>query len=122
MVLKLNDQLKETEKELDTLIQSKQSDLATTSKTVILTISIAVPSTLEASLASTAPPAATLPVIAESTTVVGATGEKVAEFVKAMEDMSIQATEMKRLKENVASLEIDCKLAQLKQKEETQRA
>jgi len=29
LVLKLNDQLKETEKELDNLIQSKQSELAT---------------------------------------------------------------------------------------------
>ena len=46
LVLKLNDQLKETEKELDTLIQLKQSDLATTSKDVIPTISIVVPPTL----------------------------------------------------------------------------
>jgi len=43
-------------------------------------------------------------------------------LIKATEEMSIQATEMKRLKEKVASLEIDCKLAQLKQKEESQKA
>jgi len=49
--MKLNDQLKETEKELEILIQSKKSDLATTSRTIIPTISTIVPSTLEASLA-----------------------------------------------------------------------
>ena len=51
LVLKLNDQLKAIEKELDTLIQSKQSDLATTSTTAIPTVTIAVPSTMAASLA-----------------------------------------------------------------------
>ena len=39
-----------------------------------------------------------------------------------MEEMSIQATEMKRLKEKVESLETNCKISQLQQKEETQRA
>jgi len=39
-----------------------------------------------------------------------------------MEEMSIQATEMNRLREKVASLETDYKLAQLKQKEEAQKA
>ena len=36
--------------------------------------------------------------------------------------MPIQATKMKRLKEKVVSLETNCKLAQLQQKEETQKA
>ena len=39
-----------------------------------------------------------------------------------MEEMTIQATKMKKIKEKVAKLETDCKLAQLKQKEETQKA
>jgi len=39
-----------------------------------------------------------------------------------MEEMSIQAIEMKRLREKVATLETNCKLAQLKQKEEGQKA
>lgn len=43
LVLKLTDQLEEIEKELDTLIQSKQSDLTTTSRIAIPTISTAIP-------------------------------------------------------------------------------
>jgi len=54
LVLKLNDQLRETEKELDSLIQLNQSDLGTTAVNVIPTVSTAVPSTLAASLAPTA--------------------------------------------------------------------
>ena len=46
LVLKLNDQLKETEKELDALIQLKQEDVATYSTNVIPTVSTVVPSTL----------------------------------------------------------------------------
>ena len=102
--------MKETEKELDTLIQSQKSDLATTSRTAIPTISTVVPSTLAASLAPTAPPATTLPITTESKTT-GTSTEKIAELVKAMEDMSIQTTELKMLKEKVKSLETDCKLA-----------
>jgi len=36
--------------------------------------------------------------------------------------MSIQETKLKRLKEKVASLEIDCKLAQIQQREEAQKS
>jgi len=92
LVLKLNDQLKETEKELDTLIQLKQSDIATTSPNVIPMVSTAVPSTLAASLAPTAPMPTTWPVSTESTSAAGASGEKAEELVKAMEEMFIQAT------------------------------
>ena len=49
LVLKLNYQLREIEKELDSLIQLKQTDIATTSTNVIPTVSTAVPSTLESS-------------------------------------------------------------------------
>jgi len=38
-----------------------------------------------------------------------------------MDEISIQATELKRLKEKVTSLETDCKLAQIQQKEEAQK-
>ena len=65
LVLKLNEQLKETKKELDSLIQLKQTDIASTSASVIPTVSTTVPSTLAASLAPTAPLATTLPVTVE---------------------------------------------------------
>lgn len=60
LVLKLNDQLEETEKELDNLIQSKKSKLATTHHTIIPTVSTTVPSTLATALAPTIPPATAL--------------------------------------------------------------
>ena len=114
LVLKLNDQLKEIEKESNALIQLKQVDVATSSTNVIPTVSTIVHSTLAASLVPTAPPATTVPVTTESTTATSASGEKATELVKAMENMSIYATKMKRLKENLASLETDYELAQHK--------
>ena len=68
LVLKLNDQQKEIENEFETLIRSKESDMATTSTNFIPTISTTVPSTLAASLAPTAPPNTSLSITAESTT------------------------------------------------------
>jgi len=38
-----------------------------------------------------------------------------------MEEMSIQANELKKLREQVTSLETNCKLAQIQHKKETQR-
>jgi len=90
LVLKLNDQLKEIEKDLDALVQLKKSDMVTTPKEVIPTVSKTVPSTLVTSLAPNAPPATTLPVTVESTTIIGVEGEKAVELVKDMEQMSIQ--------------------------------
>ena len=55
LALKLNDQLREKKKELDTLIQLKQSDIATAYVNVIPIVSIVVHSTLAASLTPTAP-------------------------------------------------------------------
>ena len=84
--------------------------MATTPQTVIPIVSIVVPSTLAASLAPTAPPTTTLPDTTEFTTTSTST-EKITELVKAMEEMSIQATELKGLKEKVTSLETDWHLA-----------
>ena len=78
--------------------------MATISTTTILTVTTVVPSTLATYLAPTTPPTTTLPVTTESTTVDTST-EKTIQLVKAMEEMSIQAIELKRLREKVASLE-----------------
>jgi len=98
---------------LDILIQSKQSDLATNSTTAIPIVTTTVPYILAESLAPTAPPATTLLITTESTTAAGTSTEKTIELVKAMEEMSIQAIELKRLKEKVEILETGCKLAQI---------
>ena len=66
--------------------------MATSSINVIPTISIAVSSTLAASLAPPTPLATTFLETTEATSVAGASGEKATKLVKAMEEMSIQAT------------------------------
>ena len=80
--------------------------------TVIPIVTTTVPSTLVASLAPTAPMATTLPTStptrsATRSTTTGSTGDEANNLVKAMEEMSIQTTEMNRLKEKVTSLETD---------------
>ena len=111
---------------MENLIQSKQSEMATSPQTVIPIVSIAVPSTLAASLAPTIPTVTALPV-ASTTSVIGtsiSTGiktKKEDELVKAMEQMSIQAVELKKLREQVTSLETSCSLAQIQYKEETRK-
>lgn len=92
LVLKLNDQLREIEKELDSLIQLKQIDLGTTLVNVIPTVTTAVPSTLVASLAPTTPMATTQPVSTKSTSATGTSGDEVEKLVRTMEEMSIQIT------------------------------
>lgn len=78
LVLKLNDQLKETENELDALIQLKQENMATSLKNVIPIVFTVVPSTLAVSLAPIAPLATALPATTESTSTTCASREKVA--------------------------------------------
>ena len=63
----------------------------------------------------------TQPVSMESTSAAGASGEEAAKLVKSMEEMSIQATEMNKLKEKMTSLETKCKLAKIMHKEEVQK-
>lgn len=103
LVLQLNDQLKEMEKELNSLIQVKQASMETTPTNVIPTVTTAVPSTLAASLPPTTPMATTLPASTMSTSATGSTGDEASKLVKAMEDMSIQTTEMNKLKEKVVA-------------------
>ena len=103
LVLKPNEQLKETEKELDNLIQSKQSELATTPQNVIPTISIAMPSTLAVALAPTILLEPALPVTGTSVGTRASKStkmptEKTVELIKAMEEMSIHSTELKKLR------------------------
>lgn len=89
---------------------SKQSELATTPQTVIPIVSTAVPSTLATSMAPTTPPVTTLPIVGtisttSTSTSAGTLVEKIDELIKAMEQMSIQATELKKLIKQMTSLE-----------------
>ena len=108
------------------MIQSKQSELATAPQTIIPRVTTVVPSTLAAALAPMLPPATALPVIGTTSSTgisisTETTTEKTTKLIKAMEEMSIQANELKKLREQVTSLETNCKLAQIQHKKETQR-
>lgn len=91
IVLKLNDQLKEIENELEKAIQSRQSELAIAPQIVIPTFSIAIPSTLAASLEPTLPPVTTLLVV-ETIPTIGT----LISAGKTIEKISIQATKAKK--------------------------
>lgn len=95
--------------------------MATTPQTVIPIVSTAIPSTLAASLAPTAPLGTSHPIVTESIATSTST-EKITYLVKAMEETSIQATELKQLKEKIEILETNCKVVQIQHKEEAQNS
>ena len=89
LVLQLNYQLKEMEKELNILIQVKQASLENAPAIVIPIVTIAIPSTLATSFAPTTPMATTPPTSIASTsatglTTTGSTSDEASKLVKAM--------------------------------------
>jgi len=127
LVLQLNDQLKEMEKGLDNLMQLKQASLDDASATIIPIVTIVVPSTLAASSAPTTPIATALSASTPTASATGSTtttsiGDEANRLVKSMEEMSIQTTEMNKLKEKVTSPKIDYELAQIMHREEHHKA
>jgi len=128
LILQLNDQLKEMEKELDCVIQLKQASFEPTTTTVIPTVTTIVPSTLAASLPPIAPLAIALTAATASTSIEGSTttaaqpSDEARKLVKAMENMSIRTTEINKLKEKISSLEDENKLAQVMHKNEVQKS
>lgn len=92
LVLELNDQLKEMENELDSLIQLKQASLDYAPPTIIPIVTTIVPSTLAASLVPIAPmvtvlPAYTPTTLATRSIATGSTGDEENRLVKAMEEI-----------------------------------
>lgn len=105
LVLKLNDQLRSTQKELDALIQLKQGEVDTTPTTIIPTVTTAVPSTLATKLPPKTPIGIILPIttatstLVTSTTAIGTTIDEAAKLAHAMEEISIQTNEINKLNE-----------------------
>jgi len=91
LVLQLNDQLKEMEKELDSLIQLKQAIIDSDPPTVISTLTTTVPSTLVVALAHIGPMATALPTSTSTTSAIeiSTTGDEANRLVKAVEEISI---------------------------------
>jgi len=110
------------ENELENLIQRKQANLETTTATTIPIVTTTVLSTLATSLAPTAPLATTLPTTTTTTSPTGSKttaahrSDEASKLVKAMEDMSIQTTQINKLKEQIRSLEDEKKPAQIMHK------
>lgn len=123
LIFKLNEQLKETEKELGKALQSKQGELTTIPQIVTPMVSTVVPSTIATSLAPNIPLATTLPtIIITSTSEVVVTSKKqIEDLIKSMEEMKIQSIEIKKLKEIVTSLERNYELSQINYTEEERR-
>jgi len=76
---------------------------------------------LAAPLAPTIPTTTTFPE-AGTTLAIGTTTKRIDELVKAIEQMSIQATELKKLRDQVTSLETSCELAQIQNKEDARKS
>lgn len=96
--------------------------------TTIPIVTTVVPSTLVASLAPTAPVATTIPTGSTTTPATGSTittthpSDEASKLIKAIEDMSIQTTEINRLKEQIKSLEDEKKLTQIMYKNEPHKS
>ena len=107
LVLKLNEQLKETEQELDKTLQNRQTELTTQPQNVMLVVSTAVPSTLTTALAPNVPMAiaATIEAIGTGTSQAGTSNQSTEELIKSMEEMKLQVTELQKVKEKFITLE-----------------
>lgn len=92
----------------------KQVNIDNSPTNVIPIVTTIIPSILVASLASTTPMAT---LVQTTTSTIGSTGDETNRTVKAMEEISIQTTEMNKLKEKVTSLETDYKLSQIMHRE-----
>ena len=100
LVLKLNYQLRSTEKELDSLTQLKQGEVGTTPATIIPTVTTVVPSTLATILAPKTLIVIASPITtATSTSEIGTSTDEADKLVHAMEEMYIQTNEINKLKE-----------------------
>ena len=102
---------------MDELVQEKKDKEEEIPVTMIHVVTTAIPSTLVESLAPRVPMATTLPVTSLTTSTTTAQhSNEASKLVKAMQDMSIQSNEIKRLKEQLKILEYEKKVAKLMHK------
>ena len=90
---------------------------------VIPMVSIEVPSNIATYLAPKIPPAIALPVTTTTSTSEAAvtSTRQIEDLIKSTEEMKIQVTEIKKLKEMVTSLENKYKLSQINYTEEERK-
>ena len=128
LIIQLTSQLKEMENEMDKLVQEKKANMEAIHVTAIPTVTTAVPYTLVAPVATIVPVATTLPTTSKSTSTTESSttathpSDEACKLVKSMKYMSIQTTEINRLKEQIKILEDENKLIQIMHKNETQKS
>jgi len=105
LVLKLNEQLKDTEQELQKPLQSRQSESNSQPQNVVRVVSIAVPSTLVTSLAPNFPLATVETIEVTGTSQVGTSSQITEELIKSIEEMKLQFFELQKVKEKFITLE-----------------
>lgn len=107
LVLKLNEQLKEIEQELEKTLQNRQSESTTEPQNVVPGVTTMVPSTLETVLALNVPlaTAATIEKTGIGTSQAGTSNQSTKELIKSMEEMKLQVTELQKVKHKFITLE-----------------
>ena len=105
-VLKLNEQLKDIEQELEKSLKSRQSESTTQPQNVIPMVSTAIPSTLATALAPNVPLVTAEVIIGTSTGTepAGTSGLSTEELIKSMEEMKLQVSELQKVKEKFVTL------------------
>jgi len=108
--MKLNERLNDTEQALENALKDKQGESASQPPEVIPIASTTVPSTHGIALAPNIPTATgevVIGTVAAGTTPGSSTNLSTEELIKAMEDMRLQVSELKQVKEKLAKMEID---------------
>lgn len=113
LLLKLNERLNDTEQALEKSLKDKQGESTSHPLDVTPIASTTVPSTLGIALAPNIV-AATTKVITGTTTTRTSQGSSAnlstEELIKAMEDMRLQVSELKQVKEQLVKMERDYNL------------
>ena len=108
LLMKLNERLTDTEQALEKALREKQGESTSQPPEVIPTITIAVPSTI-ASASAPNVPAPTAEVMTGTETAAPAPGSSTnmstEELIKAMEELRLQVSELKQVKEKLAKVE-----------------
>lgn len=108
LLLKLNERLNDIEQALEKALKEKQGELTSKPPEVIPIFSTVVPSTLGTSVATNVPAVTTEVITGTSTagtTPSSSINMSTEELIKAMEELRLQVTELKQVKEQLAKAE-----------------
>ena len=122
LLLKLNERLNDTEQALEKSLKRKQGESTSQPLDVIPIVSIAVPSTLRTTLAPNIPVAKTEVVTGTATARTGQSSSanlSTKELIKSMEDMKLQVSKLKQVKERFAKMERNYDLSKINVVEKT---